>query len=114
MLPPEGIFEPEDPEGKRQKEEDAKARRMELANFYELMQDVRFRRFLWRLLSFTGVFRSTFTGNSRGYFLEGHRNVGLAIMRDLMEACPEMFPIMQREAKDGIYSFKGRVNKDGK
>jgi hypothetical protein len=27
-------------------------------------------------------------------------------MRDLMESCPEMFPVMQREAKDGIYSFR--------
>jgi len=107
MLPPSaGIFEPEEPEGKAQQEKDGRARRMELAEFYDLMHDLRYRRYIWRLLSFTGVFRSTFTGNSRGYFLEGHRNVGLAIMRDIMEACPEMFPVMQREAKDGIYSFR--------
>ncbi len=111
MLPPSGIFEPEDPEGKKQQEENDKARRMELAEFYDLMQDMRFRRFLWRYMSFTGVFRSTFTGNSRGYFLEGHRNVGLAMMRDLMEACPEMFPVMQREAKDGLYSFRDKKGK---
>ena len=106
MEPPKiGIFEPYVVDGD---DINPSNRDFDLADFREMMKDVKFRRFLWRYLSYTGVFRSTFTGNAMGYFLEGRRNVGLMMMRDLIAACPEMFVVMQKEATDGIYAFKGR------
>lgn len=47
------------------------------------------RRFVWGLLTFTGVFKTSFTGNSETFYREGQRNVGLKIIADLRAACPE-------------------------
>lgn len=38
------------------------------------------KRILWHLLERCHVFSTTFTGNSRGFFLEGERNVGLYLL----------------------------------
>jgi len=56
------------------------------------------RRFVWRLMSEAGVFRSSFTGNSETFFREGKRNIGLIILGDVMVAQPDSFTVMQREA----------------
>lgn len=44
--------------------------------------------FLWWLLNQTHVFKTSFTGNSLTYFLEGERAVGLKIYNQLMAASP--------------------------
>lgn len=64
-----------------------------------LMADKRGRRFMWRLLERTGIYRSSFTGNSETFFREGERNVGLAVMADLMDFCPERYAQMIKEQK---------------
>lgn len=56
------------------------------------------RRFIWRIFSMAGVFRSSYTGEAAGtFFNEGNRNIGLKLFDDLMVAKPEAFTQMQRE-----------------
>lgn len=49
------------------------------------------RRFLKHIIEFTGMFRSSFTGNSETYFLEGQRNFGIKLSDDLASADPDAF-----------------------
>lgn len=69
-----------------------------------LLGDERGRRFIWRLLSITGVYRSSFTGDSKTFFREGERNVGLQILRDIHEIAPEAITQMTIEARNSGHS----------
>lgn len=66
-------------------------------DFKWLVNDKRGRRIVWRLLESTGVFRSSFTGNSETFFREGARNVGLQIMASLHAHSPESYFSMLQE-----------------
>lgn len=57
------------------------------------------RRFMWRLLDFCGVYRNSFTGNSETFFKEGQRNVGLMLLGEIHEHCPDGFLTMLKEQK---------------
>lgn len=57
------------------------------------------RRFLWRILEGCGIYKSSFTGSSETFFLEGQRNVGLKLLAEIMEADSESYMLMQREAR---------------
>lgn len=70
------------------------------------VEDIRFllgtpqgRRFFWRYLDECGVFKTSFTGNSQTFFLEGSRNIGLKLLSDINESAPESYLLMQKEAK---------------
>jgi len=76
------------------------ARQIELDDFKFVMDDKRGRRLVWRLLEKTGVFRSSFTGNSETFFREGARNVGLMLMGLIHEACPEKYTLMLKEQRE--------------
>ncbi len=65
-----------------------------------IMGNRRGRRFVWRILERAGIYRTTFTGNSNGFFLEGKRELGLTIVQDIHQACPELYFEMIKEAKD--------------
>lgn len=43
------------------------------------------KRYIWWLLETCHMFSSTFTGNSMSAFLEGERNVGLRIFKDILK-----------------------------
>jgi hypothetical protein len=76
------------------------AREQDKADFAWLMSDARGRRFIWRMLELTGVYRSSFTGNSETFFREGARNVGLAIIADIHEFAPESYvPMLEEHRK---------------
>jgi hypothetical protein len=45
-----------------------------------------------------GIFRSSFTGNSETFFNEGKRSIGLFVLDELMQAKPDAFALMQKEA----------------
>lgn len=49
------------------------------------------RRFMWRYLEMCGVYRTSFTGSSETYFLEGQRNIGLKLIADIVEADPDAY-----------------------
>lgn len=65
-----------------------------------LMGSKRGRRIVWRLLERTGVYRSSFTGNSETFFREGQRNVGLWLMAQIHEVCPDQYALMLKEQND--------------
>lgn len=58
------------------------------------------RRFIWRYIGISGVFKLSFTGNSETFFNEGQRNVGLKLIADVMEANPESYLQMTKEAEE--------------
>ena len=83
-------------EGKRlQKHERAK----EIEDFNWIMGDARGRRFMWRVLEQTGLYRNPFTGNSQTFFNCGQMNIGQWLMAEIHENCPDAYMTMTKEAK---------------
>jgi len=57
------------------------------------------RRFIWRLLGETRIFRGCFSLNGLEMANnEGKRDMGLFVLKDLLESHPDAFAQMQREA----------------
>ena len=65
-----------------------------------LMGSKRGRRIMWRLLERTGVYRSSFTGNSETFLREGQRNVGLMLMAQIHEVSPDQYAVMLKEQQN--------------
>ena len=96
--------DPTDLRGQERHREDVEQARkverdQEKADFAWLMSDKRGRRFIWRMLETTGVYRSSFTGNSETFFREGSRNVGLKLISDIHEFAPDAYPMMLEEQR---------------
>jgi len=72
-------------------------REKELSDIRELLRTPGGRRFMWRYLDRCGVYRSSFTGNSQTFFLEGERNIGLQMITDIMDADPGLYIEMIKE-----------------
>ena len=87
----------------RQREDVEQARKLERdqekTDFAWLMSDKRGRRFMWRMLEVTGVYRTSFTGNSTTFFNEGMRNVGLQLIANIHEFAPDAYPMMLDEQR---------------
>lgn len=99
-------FDPLDLRGQeRAKEQSEERTKLALQNeqddFKWLMSSKRGRRIVWRLLERTGVYRSSFTGNSETFFREGQRNVGLMLMAQINEFSPDQYALMLKESQDG-------------
>lgn len=62
-----------------------------------LMSDKRGRRVVWRLLGETGLFRSSFTGNSETFYREGRRAVGLMLLDWVQQVSPDGYLLMMKE-----------------
>ena len=76
-------------------------REVEKQDFIWLMQDRRGRRIVWRLLEKAGVFRTTFRPDALEMaFNEGIRNVGLLLVTEIHELCPEKYHVMAKETTD--------------
>ena len=84
------------------KREDEHIRDRELHDLRSVMDSVEGRRFVWRLLSQAGVFRTSFTGNSTTFFNEGMRNMGLIVLADVQEACASQYLVMMNESKKDL------------
>jgi hypothetical protein len=75
-------------------------RKQELLDIDALMSTPAGARFIWRLLTLSGVFRSSFSSDALIMAMnEGQRNIGLRLLGDLTEACPEKYINMMRTAK---------------
>lgn len=73
----------------------------ELDDYKWLMGSKRGRRIVWRLLSSTGVYRQSYTGNgSETFFREGCRSVGLQIVAQLhaIDGGADLYALMRNEA----------------
>lgn len=64
-----------------------------------LMASPKGRRIAWRLMEEAGVFRISFNPNAMTMaFAEGNRNYGIKLFASIQELCPELYPVMVREA----------------
>lgn len=80
---------------------DKLARETEDADIKWIMGSKRGRRIVWRLLEKAGVFRLSFNTNSMMMaFNEGNRNYGNRLLAQVNALCPELYPVMVKEAKD--------------
>jgi hypothetical protein len=80
-------------------------------DFRWLMGDARGRRFIWNLLAKAGVFRSSMGLSAElTAFNEGRRDLGLAVLADLMRLCPEEYGRMQAEAISKQPASNGETN----
>lgn len=86
-------------EAAQRAETDADRRRQEVDDFKQLMDTASGRRFVWRLLSITGVYRTSMTGNSSTFFNEGRRDVGLQLLAEIHEHSIDAFVQMLKEQK---------------
>lgn len=81
------------------RQKSAKARELRrLAGLKQVMASADGRVWLWDLLSFCGISRTSFTGNSTTFFNEGQRNVGLKVQADLTKHYPDQYLAMIKEA----------------
>lgn len=59
------------------------------------------RRFIWKILSASGVFHSSFSSDPYSTaFNEGARNKGLELFKNVMSVCPDLYLVMAEEAKE--------------
>jgi len=98
-------FDPFDLRGMQQAEADnqheaALRRRQTAENWIWLMSSKRGRAIVRDLMTFCGVYKSSFTGNSETYFREGQRNVGLYLLSVVQEHAPEHYVEMVKETTD--------------
>jgi hypothetical protein len=73
------------------------ARDREISDIRALMSTVPGRRFMWRLLDKAGIYKSSMTGNSQTFFLEGQRNIGLFLLAQVNDHCLDEYVQMLTE-----------------
>jgi hypothetical protein len=69
--------------------------------FAELLEDPRFRRYIWRLMADCKIHESIFEQNSKIYYNAGVQDVGHRILAQLLEARPPaLLQMMQENEKE--------------
>ena len=82
---------------KSAKQKDKNIRDTELEDLRLLISKQWGRRLVWRILEQTGMYRTSFTGNSTTFFNEGQRNIGLWLVDEVLLADAEMYLLMIKE-----------------
>jgi len=59
-------------------------------------------RWVWWLTGRCHVFSSSYTGNNHVNFLEGERNIGILLHREIMEIDPELMGAMSRAHQERL------------
>ena len=96
-------YDPTNVRGQEQERREAQsrqrnARKTEIADLKWLMSSPRGRRLMWRLLAMARTFQLSFNTNAMQMaFNEGNRNLGNQLLAEVMDLCPELFPVMQKE-----------------
>jgi hypothetical protein len=98
-------YDPLDIHGQQQAKAQAEAREQlaranEASDIKQLMTHAWGRRLVWRMLEKSGMYRTSFTGNSETFFREGMRNYGIWLTALINEHCPEQYALMVAEAKE--------------
>lgn len=83
----------------QRKRKAADRERLRIAGLKRIVEHEDSRTWLWDLLGFCGIARSSFTGNSETFFREGARNVGLKVQAELVKHCPESYITMMKEGE---------------
>lgn len=76
------------------------SRDQEKEDIKAVLSTVSGRRFVWRYMGLCGLHKISYLGQgceTHTLFLEGMRNVGLALEADIMDACPDKFVMMLTE-----------------
>lgn len=84
------------------KEADKKAKflaKVHLDDVRKVLETQSGRDYLWRIMVYAGTFECDFAGNNTQYFIEGKREMGLKIWKDVMEADPQLFVSMWKKSK---------------
>lgn len=74
---------------KKREQDEKNERDTYLDDLRYLLRSPQGMRFFKKFFEDGHIFRSTFTGNSQTFFLEGHRNFALKYFADICEAAPE-------------------------
>lgn len=73
-------------------------RKEELNDIRQIMAILPGRRFIGRILAEARIHQTSFAGQSnQTVFNEGQRNLGLFVLREITEACPELLIKMMQE-----------------
>ena len=92
------VFETDD-EKKKAAELHKRIRDRERSDIKKVLDRSEGRRFIWRILSEAGIYRSCFSTNALEMArLEGKRDMGNFIIQDVLSAKPDALEIMRREA----------------
>jgi hypothetical protein len=89
----------EEDEQRRKDEAELKAMNAE-SDFKWLMSHAKGRRIVWSLLEKAHVFQSSYTGDNTTFFREGERNIGLFLMAQINEFCPDLYVQMVLEQNE--------------
>lgn len=101
-------------------EREKKAKAKMLASIKQRQNDLEFllknpsgKRFIAGLLAEAGVFDKTFTGNSKTYYNEGRRSIGLDLFHEIMDFNPAAFTEMWQEYQAALVDSGVKNNNDG-
>lgn len=95
---PQAGFDASNPEQVHAREKASRAlEQRKVAGLRLLLDHPDGRAWLWDLIGFCGVYRTSFTGNSETFMREGQRNVGLKIHAELLKHFPESYMTMMKE-----------------
>ena len=91
-------------------------RKRRILDIAKLLKQPEFRRFIWHILSEAGIFRASFTNNSLNTaFLEGKRDLGLALLSDIDTAdINAIFQIRQEFISEAKSKENANKNQEGK
>jgi len=98
---------------KRIAEADKRLRERRKSDIKKILEMPEGRRFVWQVLSEAGVFRCSFSGDQRTNFNEGKRDIGLFVFHAVMNANPDAFTKMQREAVSDKLTEEAKKLKGG-
>lgn len=56
------------------------------------------RRMMWRFIGECGIYKSIFIPSSEIYYRAGRHDLGLWLVAQIMDTCPQDYLLMQREA----------------
>ena len=82
---------------KSQTQKDKNIRDTELEDWRLLLSKQWGRRLVWRILEQSGMYRTSFTGNSTTFFNEGARNIGLWLVDEVLSADADQYLSMIKE-----------------
>lgn len=74
-------------------------RQVELEDLYHVLQSEQGRRFVWRLLSHCGTFKSIWHPSAQIHYASGMQDVGHFLMAEIVEADEEALLKMMTESK---------------
>lgn len=78
-----------------------RAREDELDGIRELLNTRRGRRWVWKVLDHAGTTKLSFNGDPNwAVFNDGRRDVGQLVWADVMDANPDAYVLMRKEAKE--------------